>query len=82
MEKLKQTPAEQQAQLGTGSQDSEIMTWAEGTRSTDWAPRAPRGDIIFHVSSLIVIFLVFLWQPGCFFPFPAFLPASLKALSN
>ena len=33
-------PAEQGARCGARSQDLGIMTWAEGRRSTDWAPQA------------------------------------------
>ena len=33
--------AEQRARCGTQSQDSEIMTWAEGSGLTHWATQAP-----------------------------------------
>ena len=34
-------PAECRAGCGARSQDPEIMTWAEGRRSTDWAQQVP-----------------------------------------
>jgi len=35
-------PAEQGARCGTRSRDSGIVTWAEGSRLTNWATQAPQ----------------------------------------
>ena len=41
-------PAEQGARCGTRSQDPGIMTWAEGSRLTNWATQASRFSAFYH----------------------------------
>jgi len=48
-------PAEQGAQCGTRSQDPGIMTWAKGSRLTNWATQAPQnnttGCLRYHLNT-------------------------------
>ena len=52
--------AEQRAWCGTRSQDSEIMTWAEGSGLTHWATQAP---YLKHFKDFFFLrFYLFIWQ--------------------